>query len=153
MVPFQQLDLVTALQGVGQALANVASAADKDALVRFYQRLELTHDRLDVVGRSNEEYLITVLNYCVSFGHDCPVFPENCRHPGIDLGHVGAQVRQLMAHQRPALRGADGHQTGQPLGELKHLQGAGVFDQPGNVLGHQVLGADQNVDREAAETV
>ncbi len=40
-----------------------------------------------------------------------------------------------------------------PLGELQYLQGAGVFDQPGNVLGHQVFRADQNINGEAPQAV
>ena len=58
-----------------------------------------------------------------------------------------------MPHQWPALGGLDRHQPRQALGELQYLQGPRILDQPGDVLGDQVLGADQDVDGKAAQAV
>ena len=153
MVPLQQFDLVPVLEGMGKPLTDIAAPADEDALVGFDQGLEFAHHRLDVVTGGNEEHLVPVFNHRVALGHDRPVFAEDGRHPGIDLGHVGAQVRQLMAHQRATLGGTDGHKAGQALGKLQYLEGAGVLDQPGDVFGHQVFGADQNINGKTPQAV
>ena len=138
---------------MGQALANVATPTDEDALVGFFQWLQLAHHRANMVGGGDEENLVAVFDHRIPLRHDRPVFPENGGDPCFDFGHMAAQVRQFVANQWAAFRRPNGDQLNKPLGKLQYLQRAGVFDQSCDVLGDQVLRADQNIDGETPQAV
>ncbi|MCY1213466.1 hypothetical protein D9M72_252470 [compost metagenome] len=146
-VHFDDLHLVTALDGFGQALADVAATGDHHALVAVFQAAQLAHHRANVPLGGDEEDFVVGLDHGVALGQDRPVAAEDGGHAGVHVGHVLADLAQLLAHQRPAVIGLDPHQLGLAFGEVDHLQGAGIFDQALDVIGHHLLGADQHVHR------
>jgi len=96
----------------------------------------------------NEEHLVIGFDHRIALRHDRPVAAEDRRHAGIHVGHVLTQLAQLLADQRAAVVGAHRHQLRLALGEVDNLQGAGVFDQALDVVGHHLFRADQYVDRD-----
>ena len=52
----------------------------------------------------------------------------------------------MLADQQAAFIGLGGHQLCQAIGKIQHLQRPGVLDQAVDVLGDQLLGADQHID-------
>ena len=99
------------------------------------------------LGGDEEDFVVS-LDHGIALGQDGPVAAEDRRHTGVDVRHVGAQLAQLLAHQRSAVVGAHCHQLGFALGKVEHLQGAGVFDQALDIVGHHLLRADQHVHRD-----
>jgi hypothetical protein len=96
----------------------------------------------------DEEHLVLGLDQRVAFGDKRPIGAEDRRHAGIDLGHVGPEVFQLVPDQRPAVHGPDAGQLHLTRGEIEDLQGLGVGDELGDVLGDDLFGADGYIDRE-----
>ena len=147
-ITLDDLHLVTAFDGLGQAFTDVAAAGDDDAFVAVFQAAHLAHHRADMALGGDEEDFVVGLDHRIALGQNRPIATEDRRHTGVDVRHVGAQLAQLLAHQRPAVVGAHRHQLGFALGKVEHLQGAGVFDQALDVVGHHLLGADQHVHRD-----
>ena len=58
------------------------------------------------------------------------------------------QRAQLLADQQTALARADADQAYAPVGEIQHLQRARIPDEPRDVFGDQLLGADPHVHRQ-----
>ena len=145
-VAFDDLHRVVAFQLFRQALADVAAAGDEDALVGVVQPPQLAHDDADVFARGNEEHLVVGLDDGVALGDDGAVLAEDGGHAGVDVGHVLAQGAQLVAHQWAAVVGAHADQLYPAVGEVQHLQRAGVLDEATHMMGNQGLGADQGVD-------
>ena len=143
---FQNFDVVAMLNGFRQAVTDVAAAGDNDALVVMLQAAQLTHDRTDIVFGGDEEHLIVGFDHGVAFRDDWPAAAENSCDAGIHVGHVLAQFAQFVAHQRSTVIGAHRHQLYPATGEVHHLQGARVFDQALDVVGHHLFRADDHIN-------
>ena len=108
---------------------------------------QLAHHRPDVGLGGDEEHFVVSFDHGIAMRLDRPVATEDRRHPGVDVGHVCADLAQLLADQGAAIVGLDRYQLRLAFGEVDHLQRAGVLDQALDVVGHHLLGADQHVDR------
>src|SRR5690554_1478268 len=151
-VTFYQFHLVVVFNGTGQACPDIAPAGDDDALVGAIQSTQLTHDRADIAPCRDEEHLVIGLDHGIPFRNHGVILAENGGNTGIDIGHVGAQERNLTADQRAAIVGFDRNQLRLTSGKVQHLQGAGVLNHALDMLGNQLLGADQNINRNALVT-
>ncbi|RMS03035.1 hypothetical protein ALP75_204168 [Pseudomonas syringae pv. actinidiae] len=80
-------------------------------------------------------------------GQDRSVAPVDRCDTGIDIGHVRAQLAQLLTNQRPAVIGFDRDQLRLAFGEINHLERAGVLDQALDVIGDHLFRTDQHIDR------
>ncbi len=138
--------VVAVLDALRQPVADVAAAGDQHPLVVVLEAAQLAHHRADVVLGGDEEHFVIGFDDGVALGNDRPVAAEDRRNPGVHVGHVLAQLAQLVAHQRAAVIGAHRHQLHAAGGEVDHLQGAGVLDQPLDVVGDHLLRADDHVD-------
>ena len=67
----------------------------------------------------------------------------------LDVRDVLRQLAQRMADERAAAARAHADEPHAAVGEIEHLQRAGVADQALDVIGHERLGADRDVDRDA----
>src|SRR5690606_32871561 len=141
---FDDFYLVAVFDGLGQALADMAAAGDQDVLVAFVQAAHFAHHRADVGFGGDEEYFVIGLDYGVALGQDRLVAAEYRRYAGVDVGHVRADLAQFLSNQRAAIVGAYGHQLRLAAGEVDHLQRAGNLDQAPDVVGHHLIGADQD---------
>src|SRR5690625_2041071 len=63
---------------------------------------------------------------------------------------MASQLAQALPHQQPGGAGADTDQLGPVVGKVHDLQGARVFDQALDVVGDDLLGADDHVDGQVA---
>ena len=149
LVVFDDLDLILALDRLGEALADVTAAADHHAPDRPVHAPQLAHYAADVFGGGNEKYLVAGFDHGMALGDDRCILAENRRHPGIDVRHVTADLLQLVTHQRPAVERAHGDQADLAVGELEHLQRFRKFDQLDDVIGDDLLGTDRDIHREA----
>ena len=134
------------LDALGEPVADVAAAGDQDALVVVLQPAQFAHHRADIVLGGDEEDLVVRFDHRVAFRNDGAAATENGGHPGVHIGHVPAQFAQLVAHQRPAVIGAYRHQLHPATGKVHYLEGAGVLDEPLDVVGDHLLGADDHID-------
>ena len=141
------LDLITAFDGFGQPLADLAAASNHDAFVAFIQAAHFAHHGANIGAGGDEKDFVVGLDHCVATGRNWPITSENRRHPCIHIRHVLAQLAQLLTNQRAAVVRLDRHQLRLAFREVDHLQGTGVFDQALDVIGHHLLGADQHIDR------
>src|SRR5471032_2438167 len=144
-VHLDDLYLVAAFDGFGQALADLPTAGDDDAFVGLVQPAHFAHDRANIRFGGDEKYFVVGLDHGIALGQDRPVAPENRRHAGFYIRHVLAQLAQLLAHQRTAVIGFNGDQLRLALGKVDHLQGTRNFDQALDVVSHHLFGADQHV--------
>lgn len=92
--------------------------------------------------RAAMKNLVVGRNDGVAFRNDRPTLAEDGGHPGIDARHVLRQGAQRLAHQSTAFVGFDTHQPDLIIGEIQHLQGAGMLDDVADVVRHQLFGAD-----------
>ena len=136
-----------AFQAPRQVGADVAAPGENDAADRVVEGPHFLHDRLHVARGGEEEDRVVFLDDRIAVGHDEGAVAIDRRDPGVAAcGHVMAQFVQLLAYQATAGIGPCGDQLGPSVGEVEDLAGAGVFDQAGDMLGDQLLGADQHVD-------
>ncbi|MNP10626.1 hypothetical protein D3C76_1027820 [compost metagenome] len=147
-VHLDDLHLVTAFDGLGQTLADLPATGDDDALVGLVETAHFAHDRPNVRPCGNEKHFVVRFDHRIALGQDRPVATENRRHAGFDVGHVLAQLAQLLPHQRPAVVGPHRNQLRLAFGEVDHLQGARMLDQALDVVGDYLLGADQHIHRD-----
>ena len=63
------------------------------------------------------------------------------------------ELLELLADERAAAQRLDADQAHAAVGEVQHLQRAGILDQPHDVIGDELLGADRHVDGEGAVLV
>ncbi len=89
----------------------------------------------------------------VALGLDALAAAIDRRDPRIATLDVRGQLFQLLTDQRTALQGFDADEANAAVGEVQHLQRAGILDQVHDVLGHQLLGADRHIDGERAVLV
>jgi len=61
------------------------------------------------------------------------------------------QLAQAAAGQQAAAAHAHSDQADAPVGEIEYLQRTGVMDKALDVLGHELLGTDEHVHREAID--
>ena len=71
----------------------------------------------------------------------------NSGNTGIDVRKMVGQFTNLVAHEGAVGQGTYTHQLHQPAGEIEHLQRGGVFDQAQDVVGNNLFGADDDIDR------
>ena len=142
------LHLVAALDGLGQALADIAAAGDDDPLVAVVEPAHLAHYRADMGLGGDEEDFVVGLDHRVALGNDRPVAAVDRGDAGIHVRHVLAQLAQLLPYQRAAVVGLDADQLRLAFGEVDHLQRAGMFDQALDVVGDHLLRTDQHVHRD-----
>ena len=124
------------------------ATGDDHTLVGFVDTAQLTHHRADVLLRGDEEHFVVCFDHRVAPRGDRAVAAEDGRHAGVDVGHVRADLAQLLAYQRATVVRLHCHQLGLAFCEVDHLQRAWVLDQALDVVGHHLLGADQYVDRD-----
>ena len=149
-VALDELDLVAVLDALREPQADVAAARDHDALHRVLDAAQLAHDLAHVLGGGDEEHLVVVLDHRVALGRDAAAVAVDRDDARVDVRQVLAQGAQLLADQRAAADRLDPDQPHAAVGEVEHLQRARVADQPLDVLGDQLLGADVDVHREAS---
>ena len=144
---FQYLDLIISLQAAGQCRTNVSAASNHDPAVGFVDGAQLRGYCLDILPGGDKKHLVVGLYHSQPFGNDgWRVLSENRSHPGIDVGHVVAYFLQLSANDGPTLDGAHGHQLYSPFGKVQYLQRSGVGNELLDVVGYQLLRADDDVD-------
>ena len=148
-VALDELHLVLVLEIAREPEADVAAAGDHHAARRRLLAAHLLHDDADVLARRQEEHLVAVLDDGVALGLDAPAGAVDGRDARVGRRNVLAQRAQCLAHQRSARACADAHQPHAAVGEIQHLQRAGVADQPGDVFGDQLFGADPDVHGDA----
>ena len=98
------------------------------------------------LGR-DEEHFVVHLHYGFVGGNDWAVLAEDRHHLGIDIGHMFAQRAQRLSHQRPAVVGAHAGKLHSAIGEIQHLQGAGMLQKLLDLAHHGTLGIDEHIDR------
>src|SRR6202789_482415 len=147
-VALDELHLVPIFQFARQTHTDVAAAGDDHAASRRFFPAHLLHDHANVIARRQEKYLIAVLDHGVALGLDALAGAVNGRNPGVRRGNVLPQSAQCLAYQGTALQGANADQAHPAVGEIQHLQGAGIADQARDVLGDQLFGADPYVHRD-----
>ena len=145
-IAFQDFDVVASLDGLGQAVADVAAAGDDHALVVVLKTTQFAHDGADVVLGCNKEHFVIGFDNGVAFRNDGAPATEDGRHTGVHIGHVFAQLAQLVADQWAAVISAHRHQLYPAAGKVHHLQGARVLNQATNIIGDYLLGADDHID-------
>src|SRR6056297_2143296 len=147
-IVFDDLDVQVALQPPGQRRADVAAAGQQHAAGGPGGAAEGGHDFADFLGRREEEHHVVDLDDGVAFRNDGLVVPEYGRHPGIDAaGQLVRQALERASDQLALAHRAGGDQLGPAVGEIQYLQGSRVFDQALHVVGDELLGADQKIDR------
>ena len=147
-IALDELDLVVLLERLGEPEADVAAARDHQAPHRCSSFAHLAHDAAEIVARRDEEDLVALLDHGVAAGRDAAAGAIDRGDARLDVAHVLAQRAQLLPDQQAALMRAHGDQAHLAVGEIDHLQRARIVNQPRDVLGHQLLGADQDVDRQ-----
>ena len=145
-VALDDLDPKVVLGGAGEPGADVATAREDEALVGLFQPLQFAHDGADMGRGGDEEDLVVGLDDGVARRLQGPILAVDGRDPGLDLGHVIVEGAQGMANQGATLAGLDRHQSHPPVGEIQHLEAAGVLQQPQNVLGDELLRTDADID-------
>src|SRR5690606_6024400 len=140
-------DVVTVLHALGEPETDIAATGDDNALVVVFQPAQLAHHRANVVARRDKEHFVVGFDNGGAFRLDGAVAAEDRRHAGVHVGHVLAPFTQSVAHQRAAVIGAHRHQLRAATGEVHHLQCPGQVDQPADVIGHHLLGADDHINR------
>ena len=138
--------VVAVLDALGESVTDVAAAGNQDTLVVVLQPAQFAHYRTDIVLGSDEEDLVVRFDHRVAFGNDGPAATEDGGNPGVHIGHVFAQLAQLVTYQGAAIVGAHRHQLYPATGKVDHLQGAGVLDKPLDIVGDHLLGADDHID-------
>ena len=138
-IAFNQFDVVAFFQLTSQPGADVATTHQHDAAVGVFQPLQLGHHGADVAGRRDEKDLIIGLDDGGALRPNRLALPENGGYSGLDVGHVFLEGRQRVADQRAAIVGLDGDQADATTGKIDDLQGARVFNQAPNVVGHQLF--------------
>ncbi len=147
-VALDDLEVMIALQALGQAGADIAAAGEQDPVDRFAQLAQLRHDRRDIARGRKEEDDIVDLDPRIAPGNDRLVAAKDGRDPGLDaFGQQLLERHQLTSHDRSVVIGPGGHQLGAAVGKIEDLQRAGVFDQSLEVIGDQLFGTDQHIDR------
>ena len=73
---------------------------------------------------------------------------EDRRDPGVDGRHVHRQLAQGVADEGSSVVCLHADEPHPSLGEIEHLQRAGGLDEPLDVLGDELLGADGEIDGE-----
>src|SRR5690606_31203404 len=146
-VVLDDLHPVLGFDGFGQALADIAAAGDHEGLVVLLDPAHFAHYRTDILGGGNEEDLVIGYDQGIALGGDRAVTAEDRRDPRCYIGHVLAQIAQLLTDQRPAIDGLHGHQLHLAAGKVQNLQRARILDQPLDVGGDRLFRADQYIDR------
>ena len=147
-VALDQFDPEFALQRGRHAAADVAAAGQQHVAVGVQARAQLLDDPAQLGAGGQHEYLVVHLQPQLRLRrHRLPV--------AVHRGHVQLRLRQALVQFGQAAPGgrrarADPHrgQLGEALGELDHLQHAGLADQPLDAARRDLLRADQHVDRQ-----
>ena len=139
---FDDLDLITAFNGLGQPLTDLSAAGNHDALVALVQAAHFAHHSANVGAGCDEKDFVVCLDHGIATGGNRTITSENSRHACIHVRHMFAQLAQLLTNQRAAVVRLHRHQLCFAFSKVDHLQGAGVFDQAFDVIGHDLLGAD-----------
>ena len=142
------LHLVAALDGLGQALADIAAAGDDDPLVAVVEPAHLAHYRADMGLGGDEEDFVVGLDHRVALGNDRPVAAVIAATRVSTFGMCSRNWRSSCPYQRAAVVGLDADQLRLAFGEVDHLQRAGMFDQALDVVGDHLLRTDQHVHRD-----
>jgi Zn-dependent alcohol dehydrogenase len=144
-------DLHLAMPGqfARQPQAHLAAAGDHHAAHRLVDVAQRRQHAADVRGGGKHEDLVAGLDagVAVQLGQRL-VLAVDGHDAHRDAGQQQRDLGQIVLHQRPAGHGPHRDQTDQPMGELQHLQGFGVFDQLAHVGGDALLGAQHLIHRQ-----
>ena len=91
-VHLDDLHLIAAFDGFGQAFADMSATGDHHLLVAVFHAAHFAHHRTDVRLGGDKEHFIIGFDHRVALRHDRPVAAEDRRNPGVDIGHVFAQL-------------------------------------------------------------
>ena len=121
---------------------------------RLVELAQLAHHGADVAPVGEEEDLVVDLDHGVALGHDRLAARGRSPRRARRRRPAGARAARGSG-ARPARRPAGAHrdQLGAAVGEVEHLQRAGILDQALHVAADQRLGADRHVDRRAAALI
>ena len=147
-VAFDQFDLVGFLQGFCETEPDVSAPGDDDSAHRFLELAQFAHDQADVLACGDKKYFVVFVDDGFAVDRDAVVIAVDCRNPGVDIGDVFPECLELLTYQQPFLVGAYRDQANLAIGEVEHLQGAGVMNQLFDVLGNELFGTDDDVDRQ-----
>ena len=137
-----------ALQGGRESPPDVAATRQYDPAYRLVELAQLSHHRAAVLLRGDEEHLVVGFDHGVALGNDPDAPTEYRRDPGLDRRHPGRELTQRMTDEGTAVVGLHAHELHPSLGEIQHLQRPGGLDEPVDVLGDELLGADDEIDGE-----
>src|SRR5882724_10608676 len=139
-IALDDLHLVVRLERLGEAEADVAAAGDDDAPRRVVGVAQFAHDATYVVARRQEEYLVALLHDGVTLGGNAAAVTVDGDHAHLHLGQMPLQLAQALTDQEAVAPRPHPHQAHLAVGEIQHLQRAGMIDETLDVIGHQLLG-------------
>jgi hypothetical protein len=139
------LHLVAVLDGHGQPQADIPATGQYHPLHRLVQLAQLAHHAADMLVGGDEEDFVINLDDSIAARHDGFAAPEDCRNAGIGSGKVLLEFTQFVTDQRAVMEGAHRHQLRPSAGEIQHLEGTRIVDQALDIIGYQLLRADQYI--------
>ena len=126
----------------------MTTAGNHYLAVAVFRALQFVHHGADLVAGGNEEHLVTHFDHGAADQLERVVAAKNGCHSHVGIGQVIAQFAQLVADQHAAITGTHADQLRLAVGKVHHLQGAGVFHQPLDMVGDHLLGADADINRQ-----
>src|SRR5690606_15608862 len=140
--------VVHGFESLREPRTDVAAARDHDASHRGFQALHLAHHESNVFGRGDEEDLVVVLDDRIALGLDAlPAAVDGC-DPSVMAFDVRRELLELLADEGAAFACPNADETYATVGEVEHLQRAGMLDQAHHMIRHELLRADRDVDTE-----
>ena len=100
----------------------------------------------DIASRGNEKDFIVCFNDSISLGYDGTILTKNGSHAGIDQRHVLAQIAKFLVYQWAAVVSLDANQLDLPVGKVHDLKCTGVIDKPTDIVGHDRLWINDDVN-------
>ena len=144
-IALDELHLVGFLERLGEPETDVAAARDDDPLDRVVLLAHLVHDAADVVAGREEKDLVAVLDDRIALGADAAALAIDRHDAGVELAQMLGQLAQTVADQVATFQRAYTDQAHFAVGEFEDLQRAGIADQALDILGDELLGADEDV--------
>ena len=136
------------LEGAREPAADVAAPREHHGPNPALVVPELSEDVPDVLARGDEEHLVVHLDHRVAVGDDRPAPAVDGRHPGVHRRQVVAQGPQGVPDEGTAVIRAHRHHEHDAAREFENLEGPRVFDDALDMVGDDLLGADELVDGE-----
>src|SRR2546423_225157 len=134
LVIFDQLDLITMLDLLGESPADIAAATQHDALHGLVHAAQLAQDPANVPRVRYEKHFIACLHHGIALRNDGTVLAEYRGDTSVDLRHVSAQMRNRVPDERTTVKCLYGNEADATFGELQHLQSFGKLEELGDIV-------------------